>query len=85
MFSPAQVEAALDRIKTNRPFLKHQVIAVVGRFGDRLSVKRIAAMVKKLGATYIEDQSMLPTHIICSPAEFADPGKKGNIPYHSFL
>jgi hypothetical protein len=76
----AQSEAdATQKKRENFPFLKHHVIAAVGNFGANFPLKRVAAVVAKLGGTYVEDDSLLPTHLICSPDEFADPGKKGTV------
>jgi len=63
--------------KKNRPFLMNQAVAIVGDYGEDLPLRRLGKIVERMGAIYVEDESPMPTHLICTAAEFAVPGKKG--------
>ena len=60
-----------------KPFLKHQTIGVIGNFGPQVTVKQIGGAIERLGGTFAKDETLRPTHLICSPDVYANPGKRG--------
>ena len=66
--------------KSNGPsFLRNHTIAIAGNLGGSMDdPARVGRVIQRYAGKYVADDDVLqPTHLICSPAEYANPGKKG--------
>jgi hypothetical protein len=79
--SSLSTEVVAKKKRTYPPFLQNAIVAIAGNLGGLMAdPDAVGRAIKKYAGTYVTDEGMLvlpPTHLICAPEEYANPGKKG--------